>query len=131
MIKCAACDTIKCAACDRSNALPSVAGVPDAGSALVVHVLGLGPLLPVLLESFLVLLELALLGDEGVQHRQSLLLLQLLVVVLVLRLEGVRGRHLLEVQPVRRRVLEVLLSYAVLTWVIVGFRLSYVTFLYW
>jgi hypothetical protein len=43
--------------------------------------LGLGPLFPIFLERLLILIELALLGDEGIQHRQPFLIFGVFVVI--------------------------------------------------
>lgn len=59
----------------------STLGSAQVRTTLVVDVLRLGPLFTVFLQSLLVLVELTLLGDEGIQHRQSLLVLRILIVV--------------------------------------------------
>lgn len=59
----------------------STLGSAQVRATLVVDVLRLSPLFTVFLQSLLVLVELTLLGDEGIQHRQSLLVLRILIVV--------------------------------------------------
>lgn len=78
--------------------------------------LALSPFLPVLLEGLLVFVELALLRDEGLQHRQPLLLVEVRIVISasncnlhILRHVGLLRVVRLKVGPVLRGLLEVLL----------------------